>query len=489
MFYEFSGGCIVFAGHFNCPGDFPDRVDSRLDVLLSCYNLVAVNDGPTHLHHNGLLNKLDLMFECESDRRLSEVKTVIVGFSDHRLLKARLRCHRVQTATATYSYRDYKRMDIVGLRRFLLSRPSWTSPASDPNVVAAQLDVDLQRAIDKFAPVRTRSKRPSQSKSPWLTTECVAAKRDRRRLERQFARTKSDEDRVAYRRVCRSTNKLFRDARSSYVRHQLDEKRDNPRQLWKTVKALLHPGQQRQWFEGQNTEQLASSISAFFANKLRSVKTSVAAGLASAIGGVDVCPPPQLPISTMSSFDPVDPIEVERIINQLQPKTSPLDIVPVSVMKLCKAELSVVIANLANLSFTSGCFPTMMKIGWVTPLLKKAGLDVTDFKNFRPITNLSTISKLLERLAHNRLKQCITASPNFSRLQSAYRQGHSTETALTKIMDDIFGAIDDGSVVALMSLDISAAFDAVNHDVLIQRLEDEFGIAGMCGKWIRSYFN
>ena len=116
----------------------------------------------------------------------------------------------------------------------------------------------------------------------------------------------------------------------------------------------MHPGQQRQWFEGQNTEQLASSISAFFANKLRSVKTSVAAGLASAIGGVDVCPPPQLPISTMSSFDPVDPIEVERIINQLQPKTSPLDIVPVSVMKLCKAELSVVIANLANLSFTSG---------------------------------------------------------------------------------------------------------------------------------------
>ena len=83
--------------------------------------------------------------------------------------------------------------------------------------------------------------------------------------------------------------------------------------------------------------------------------------------------------------------------------------------------------------------------------------------------NLSTISKLLERLAHNRLKQCITASPNFSRLQSAYRQGHSTEAALTNIIDDIFGAIDDGSVVvALMSLDISAAFDAVNHDVLIQ---------------------
>ena len=67
LFDEFSGGRIVFAGDLNCPGASPYCVDTRLDVLLSCYNLVAVNDGPTHLHHNGRLNKLDLMFEPESD--------------------------------------------------------------------------------------------------------------------------------------------------------------------------------------------------------------------------------------------------------------------------------------------------------------------------------------------------------------------------------------------------------------------------------------
>ena len=119
-----------------------------------------------------------------------------------------------------------------------------------------------------------------------------------------------------------------------------------------------------------------------------------------------------------------------------------------------------------------------MKTGWVTPLLKKVGLDTSDFKNFRPITNLSTFSKILERLAQNRLKHHITQSPNFGQFQSAYRQGHSTETALTKMMDDILTAVDNGSVVALMSLDISAAFDAVNHDILVQRLSDEFGIVG-----------
>jgi Reverse transcriptase (RNA-dependent DNA polymerase) len=117
---------------------------------------------------------------------------------------------------------------------------------------------------------------------------------------------------------------------------------------------------------------------------------------------------------------------------------------------------------------------------------KKAGLDTVDFKNFRPITNLSTISKIIERLALNRMRRCITESPNYGKLQSAYRQGHSTKTALVKIMDDIIKTVDC-SVVALASLDISAAFDAVDHDVLVRRLEDEFGITGTCSRWIQSY--
>ena len=143
--------------------------------------------------------------------------------------------------------------------------------------------------------------------------------------------------------------------------------------------------------------------------------------------------------------------------------------------------MAIVLANLANISFMSGHFPTVMKEGIVVPLLKMSGLDVTDLKKFRPVTNLSTISKVLERLALARLKPHIRASPNYYILQSAYRQGHSTETAISKIVDDIIGSINSGHVVALVSLDISAAFDSVTHDVLVQRLEDEFGVTGTCG--------
>ena len=103
------------------------------------------------------------------------------------------------------------------------------------------------------------------------------------------------------------------------------------------------------------------------------------------------------------------------------------------------------------------------------------------------MTNLSTISKVLERLALARLKPHIRASPNYCILQSAYRQGHSTETAISNIWDNIIGSIDSGHVVALVSLDISPGFDSVTHDVLVQRLEDEFGVTDTSGRWISDY--
>ena len=132
---------------------------------------------------------------------------------------------------------------------------------------------------------------------------------------------------------------------------------------------------------------------------------------------------------------------------------------------------------MANLSFSSGRFQTAWKDGLVSPLLKKPGLDPANFKKFRPITNLTTLSKILERLALARLKPHIAASRNYCPFQSAYRASHSTETALVKIVDDILRLVDEGSAVALIALDISATFDMVNHERLLDRLETEFGIS------------
>ena len=130
---------------------------------------------------------------------------------------------------------------------------------------------------------------------------------------------------------------------------------------------------------------------------------------------------------------------------------------------------------------------TYFKSGYVTPLLKKADLDVADVKSYRPITNLSVVSKLLERLVAQQLTTCLTDNGLLSDLQSAYRAHHSTETAVLKVLSDILFALDSGNLVLLTMLNLSAAFDSVDHDTLIWRLRTSYGLSVIA--WFSSYLS
>ena len=123
-----------------------------------------------------------------------------------------------------------------------------------------------------------------------------------------------------------------------------------------------------------------------------------------------------------------------------------------------------------KLSFSSGVFPSTLKQGRVTPLLKKPGMDKSVMANYRPITNLSTLSKLLERLVLSRLRPHVLTSNNFSEYQSAYRAGHSTETALLRVHNDLVCNIGNQRTTVLLALDISAAFDTIDFSTLFDRL-------------------
>jgi len=120
----------------------------------------------------------------------------------------------------------------------------------------------------------------------------------------------------------------------------------------------------------------------------------------------------------------------------------------------------------------------------VLPLLKKAGLDRDDMSSYRPISNLTTASEVIERLFLNRLRPQLLGSRNFSRLQSAYRRGHSTETTLLHVLNGVYTAADQKRVTGL---DMSAAFDTIDHDVLLERLYHRFGVRDAASYWLRSY--
>ena len=120
-------------------------------------------------------------------------------------------------------------------------------------------------------------------------------------------------------------------------------------------------------------------------------------------------------------------------------------------------------------------------------MLKKPSLDAADVKSHRPISNLSVLSKLLERLVARQLVDYLKSAELFPLYQSAYRLNHSTETAVLHVLSEILTAADRGDFSAIVLLDLSAAFDTVDHEVLLKRLDLSYGVTGCALKWFRSY--
>ena len=173
------------------------------------------------------------------------------------------------------------------------------------------------------------------------------------------------------------------------------------------------------------------------------------------------------------------------MLDAMTGKSSPRDFISTTLLKDCSGVFASVTARLVNLSFSEGLFQIQFKTEQVTPIFKKTDLDPSNPASYRPISNLNTISKILERLFLVRLIPHV--SPSICPLQSAYRQFHSTETVVLKITSDLFEADEFGCVTVLVALDLSAAFDTIDHLVLLRRLEHTFGDKGPALSWAKSY--
>ena len=166
-----------------------------------------------------------------------------------------------------------------------------------------------------------------------------------------------------------------------------------------------------------------------------------------------------------------------------------LDPIPTSLVKECLDVLITPITNIVNLSLQNGVFPSEFKSARVVPLLKKSTLDPEELKSYRPVSNLSFVSKVLEKAVALRLQQYMNDNNLKEKYQSAYKQHHSTETALVRVVNDVLRLVDDKQVVLLVLLDLSAAFDTVDHNVLLDRMSKAIGISGTSLEWFRSYLS
>ena len=138
---------------------------------------------------------------------------------------------------------------------------------------------------------------------------------------------------------------------------------------------------------------------------------------------------------------------------------------------------------------SSGIIPQCFKHALVKSPLKKASLDPNCLKHYRPVSNLPLLSKVLERIVPKQFLQHLQSHSLLEPFQSAYRKCHSTETALLRVVNDLFQTSDSGCVPILSLLDLSAAFDTTDHNILITRLRSTFGCSGTVLDWFISYLS
>ena len=193
-------------------------------------------------------------------------------------------------------------------------------------------------------------------------------------------------------------------------------------------------------------------------------------------------------IMIMQGFSPVNEEEVKKIISKLPNKTSPLDPIPTWLLKKFINTLLPVIMSINN-SLRIGSFPSVLRETVITPLIKKPTLNPDLLKNYRPVSNLPTFGKILEYPAVSRFKQHFQINGLGETFQSAYKSRHSTETTLLKVKNDMSSELDKGKVIMLVLLDLSSAFDSIDHEILVERMQKDFGITSCAKNWLESYLN
>jgi len=336
----------------------------------------------------------------------------------------------------------------------------------------------LSSLLDKHAPFVT-VKQYSRPLSPWFDSECHVMKTKTRKLEKQYRAQPNAVTESVWRSQFRQQRILFQTKYNSYWKFVIESAGGNSKTLWSKLRCLM---QSPSDVTSDSAEHSADEFANFFVDKIEKIRQST-----------DSAPPPvinsRLVAENLDTFSPVTAAEVVSLLKISAAKQCTLDPIPTWMVKQMSNVLAPVIAAMCNSSFIQHTVPVLHKTAVVRPLLKKPTLDPSDLTSYRPISNLSFVSKTLERLVSRRLTNHVDKHNLLPPTQSAYRMHHSTETALLRIHNDLVSAIDQGDVGALVLLDLSAAFDTVDHSVLIDVMGERFGITGDALQWMMSYLS
>jgi len=354
----------------------------------------------------------------------------------------------------------------------------------------------VEGLLDVHVPIVKLTRKQARTlNKPWITPGILKSIQVRNILLRNFIKSNDPDTRNRLHNQYRSYRnlivKLIRQSKTTFYSEYFQLHLNNSRKIWQGIREII----------SINSSSNKPPISLLINNSLTSDPCTVAnsfnnffSSIASSIRQSLYAPPKDfkayLSNRTTASFfiSPTSPQEVEILISSLSDsKASGPHSIPVRIIKLLKQDISKPLSDLFNLSFSTGFFPSILKTSKVIPVFKKKGSS-NDVSNYRPISLLSNLDKLIEKLISKRLTQFLDKHQSIFNRQYGFRAKHSTEHALLSLTESIRKTLDSGQFVCGVFIDLQKAFDTVDHNILISKLQ-HYGIRGVASSWFNSYLS
>jgi hypothetical protein len=475
--------CIV--GDINIHLDDPaDPGTKRFTEILSNLGFSLLVKEPTHEQGH----TLDVIIARETSSIVRNICIEDPALSDHFLLQFILDRKPPPTTKVLVNRRKIRNMNLESFSQSV--REALMEPLAQGNEISTVplYNKVITDSLDKHAPMKTITLKPGGEKK-WYDDEVHEARRKRRRAERKFEKTKLTVHKEMLKAQSKAVAQLVKQKKASHYKRTFAEA--DSKETFKIVGGLLSASDGGSLPSDKDDASLAQEFANFFKSKITDIHQSLVLeddGQEEALDqpatvNARTRPPP------FHTFVEQSEDEVRKVVMKCPNKSCSMDPIPTSLLKdnHVLPILLPTITNVINRSLSTGGVPSEFKVAQVIPRLKKEGLDVENLKNFRPVSNLPFLSKVLEKIVASQLMSHLYEHHLLDPLQSAYRKGHSTETALLKIKSDVDAILDEGDGVALVLLDLSCAFDTLDHATLIKRMEEYFGITGTALSWIKSY--
>ena len=366
----------------------------------------------------------------------------------------------------------------------------------DPSETYKIIEENILDAKKNHLPTkRVRFNKYKHKKNKWITKGILNSIRFRDKLYFKFKSSNPSSPQYAVHKTNLATynkilNTSIREAKQSYYDSEFQKYKGDIKNTWKTINMIINRDRLHANFPTKlkfdnkilnDKQEIVETFNNYF--------SSAGRNLSMKIPHVNQTYQSYLTqnIRSTFSFKLVDSEQVSSIINQMKPKTScGDDNISMKLLKSINKSVSSSICVMINQSLTTGIYPEKFKIAKVMPLMKKP--NVLEVGNYRPISLLNSISKVLEKAVFNQLMEYFETNKLLYSSQYGYRKFHSTESACLELTDSIAHQLDEGNTPFCLFLDLSKAFDTLDHSILLNKLS-HYGVPNANLKWFDNYLS